>query len=94
MKDSNLSQAFYGTVIYSASLKEIAILENALLVVDDCGTIAALEANVQKEKVSERLEVLNASEFRFTELNEGQFIMPGFVDTHNHAPQWLHRGQG
>ncbi|EGX96796.1 Guanine deaminase [Cordyceps militaris CM01] len=87
-------RAFYGTVVHSASLKEIAILEDALLVVDDCGTIVALEANVQSEEVSGRLEALNAAQSWFTELKKGQFIMPGFVDTHNHAPQWLHRGQG
>ncbi|OAQ97865.1 hypothetical protein LLEC1_07648 [Akanthomyces lecanii] len=94
MSDSNLQQAFYGTVIYSENLEKISILENALLVVDGRGSIAAVEADVQKEKVSERLEALNASELSVTELKKGQFIMPGFVDTHNHAPQWLHRGQG
>lgn len=93
---SNLvnKQAFYGTVIHSASLSEIAILENALLVVDDFGNITAVEANVDKGKVSERLQALGAAECQLTELGKGQFIMPGFVDTHNHAPQWLQRGQG
>ncbi|XWW97025.1 hypothetical protein V2A60_005005 [Cordyceps javanica] len=94
MTKSTLSQVFYGTVIHSASLKELAILKDALLVVDDGGTIIALEANVPTEKVSERLETLNASSLSLTKLKNGQFIMPGFVDTHNHAPQWLHRGQG
>ncbi|KAJ6781494.1 hypothetical protein PWT90_06310 [Aphanocladium album] len=94
MSNSSIIQAFYGTVIHSKSLKEIAILENALLVIDSSGSIAALEVSVEREKVSERLEALNASECHLTELEEGQFIMPGFVDTHNHAPQWLHRGQG
>ncbi|TQV99536.1 Guanine deaminase [Cordyceps javanica] len=94
MTKSTLSQVFYGTVIHSASLKELAILKDALLVVDDGGTIIALEANVPTEKVSERLETLNASGLSLTKLKNGQFIMPGFVDTHNHAPQWLHRGQG
>lgn len=94
MGGPSFAQAFYGTVIHSVSLKEIAILENALLVVGLDGTIAALEMNVTKENVSERLQALYASECSFTELSRGQFIMPGFVDTHNHAPQWLHRGQG
>ncbi|KAM3514601.1 hypothetical protein MY11210_001707 [Beauveria gryllotalpidicola] len=89
-----LSQAFYGTVIHCKGLGEIAILENALLVVDDRGSIAVLEASVQRDKVSERIKALDASEIIVTELKKGQFIMPGFVDTHNHAPQWLHRGQG
>ncbi|OAA67403.1 Guanine deaminase [Cordyceps fumosorosea ARSEF 2679] len=94
MSRNVFSQIFYGTVIHSTSLDEITILENALLVVDDYGTIVALEANVQSEKVPERLKALSAFGISFTTLQKGQFIMPGFVDTHNHAPQWLHRGQG
>ncbi|KAJ9145500.1 Amidohydrolase [Pleurostoma richardsiae] len=29
-----------------------------------------------------------------TFLSPGEFLMPGFVDTHNHAPQWAMRGLG
>lgn len=94
MSQERRNQAFYGTVIHSASLNELAILENALLVVDDAGSIASLEASIPKDEVAEKLQALGASEYRLTELKRGQFIMPGFVDTHNHAPQWLHRGQG
>ncbi|KAM3535854.1 hypothetical protein MY4038_000904 [Beauveria bassiana] len=90
----NSRQAFYGTVIHSKSPREIAILENALLVVVDRGIIAFLEDGIPRDRVSEKMKALNTSEIIVTELKKGQFIMPGFVDTHNHAPQWLHRGQG
>lgn len=94
MTDSSKIKAFYGTVIQSKSLSELAIIENALILVDGNGTITTLEAEVPKDKVIQRLESLHTSEYNLTELCRGQFIMPGFVDTHNHAPQWLHRGQG
>ncbi|KAF1731503.1 putative guanine deaminase [Beauveria bassiana] len=90
----NSRRAFYGTVIHSKSPREIAILENALLVVVDRGIIAFLEDGIPRDRVSEKIKALNTSEIIVTELKKGQFIMPGFVDTHNHAPQWLHRGQG
>ena len=94
MAERCLYQAFYGVVVHSASLTDLEILPEALLVIDASGRITSLEANVPKSHIPQRLSSLTGSSCSVTELSRGQFIMPGFVDTHHHAPQWLHRGQG
>ena len=88
------SQAFYGVVVHSTSLKDLHILDKALLVIATDGHVVALEHGIEKDQISAKLHELGHTESKVTELSRGQFIMPGFVDTHNHAPQWLHRGQG
>ncbi|KAF7561509.1 hypothetical protein G7046_g2630 [Stylonectria norvegica] len=85
--------AFHGTVIHSASLSELAILEQAILVVTN-GQITALQANATKVQADETFASLGISQDRITTLPRGQFLIPGFVDTHNHAPQWMQRGLG
>jgi guanine deaminase len=40
------------------------------------------------------LEDKNFGHIVQTILPPGQFLIPGFVDTHNHAPQWMQRGLG
>lgn len=88
------ARAFYGVVIYSKDLNTLDILDNALLVTNSEGRIVALESPITKDSLPETLTRLGVQADALTELQHGQFIMPGFVDTHNHAPQWLHRGQG
>lgn len=87
-------QAFYGVVVHSTGLNDLHILEDALLVIDKAGHIADLQANVSKDALSSTLKTLGLDHCPITELSRGQFVMPGFIDTHHHGPQWLHRGQG
>ncbi|GAO18699.1 uncharacterized protein UV8b_00044 [Ustilaginoidea virens] len=92
---AGLAQAFHGTVIHSTSPSDLVIVEDALLVVTPAGQIASLQPGVSAERIPPTLASLGippACPVRT--LARGQFLMPGFVDTHNHAPQWLHRGQG
>ncbi|KAI9829514.1 MAG: hypothetical protein M1819_006334 [Sarea resinae] len=94
-KDStrpNLPLAVYGTIIHSVSSSEIAIIENSLLIVGTDGTIVLLQKDVVEEIVDELLSRHKVQHFRM--LNNGEFLIPGFVDTHNHAPQWTQRGMG
>ncbi|KAH7152848.1 hypothetical protein EDB81DRAFT_686670 [Dactylonectria macrodidyma] len=91
----NPAFAFYGTVIHSSSITSIAILEQAIVAVTpSTGQILALEANVPKDEVEQKLDALGIPPSRTTHLVPGQFLIPGFVDTHNHAPQWMQRGLG
>lgn len=94
MAESARSQAFYGVVVHSTGLKELHILNKALLVVGPDGHVVTLEPDFEPEQIPARLKELGHAACNVTMLARGQFIMPGFVDTHNHAPQWLHRGQG
>ncbi|KAI0884351.1 guanine deaminase [Annulohypoxylon maeteangense] len=89
-------QLFHGTVIHSRGPAELIILESALLIVDANGKITNLIEDISRDKVSVLLSALEipTSPENVRYLPRGQFIIPGFVDTHNHAPQWAQRGLG
>ncbi|GAB1313661.1 hypothetical protein MFIFM68171_03871 [Madurella fahalii] len=88
--------AFLGPVIHSLSVSELEILPCALLIVNREGRVTGLLKDVEPQYTRQTLEALNFNpalvDVRF--LAPGQFIIPGFVDTHNHAPQWTQRGLG
>lgn len=88
------TRVFYGTVIHSISLTELEILEGALVVISPTGEITSLEKNVAPDALASTLASLSLSSHSVTTLPRGQFLIPGFVDTHNHAPQWTMRGLG
>ncbi|KAF7298876.1 Amidohydro-rel domain-containing protein [Mycena indigotica] len=72
-----------GNFVQTPELGDLGILRDHLLVTDDKGVIVIFEpASSQSELTS-----------CFT-LPRGQFIMPTFVDTHLHAPQFLYQGNG
>ncbi|TKA57415.1 hypothetical protein B0A53_00644 [Rhodotorula sp. CCFEE 5036] len=90
-------RVFYGTLVHSLSLTEIEYLENALLGVDENGVIAFLDKAVSSAAdVDQRLEAHGWSrqDAQVVELKRGEFLMPGLIDTHTHAPQYLNLGYG
>ncbi|KPM35435.1 putative guanine deaminase [Neonectria ditissima] len=87
--------AFHGTLIHSPNIQTITMLENALLTIDaSTGHILTLHPNISPDQASQTLATLAIPPSRTTRLTRGQFLIPGFVDTHNHAPQWTQRGLG
>lgn len=82
--------AFHGAIIHSLGVDEVEILENAGLIVNDDGVISSFHRNISVEDLSKEL----APGVELSQLSKGQFLSPGFVDTHNHAPQWAMRGLG
>ncbi|KAI2780334.1 guanine deaminase [Daldinia loculata] len=90
-------QIFHGTVIHSLGPSYLIILESALLVVGANGKITHLVEDTPKDKVPSILSSLDIPSSALKSvryLTRGQFLIPGFVDTHNHAPQWAQRGLG
>jgi guanine deaminase len=87
---------FYGTLIHSLSLDRLEIIENALVTINPDGIIFDLVKAISEESVQQHLATSGLSEHQYEihYLARGQFIVPGFVDTHNHAPQWAQRGLG
>lgn len=83
-------------MIHSLSASELEGLPFALLAIDNTGTIVTIVKNLEPGKTNETLADLNISPDLVTiqHLAPGQFLIPGFVDTHNHAPQWAQRGLG
>ncbi|KAI7879082.1 guanine deaminase [Lichtheimia hyalospora FSU 10163] len=84
---------FYGTIIHSQSLTELEIIENGLMVVDrTSGVIQRLERNVSNPE--EVLKDLDVSSYQLHRMSPHQFLLPGFIDTHAHAPQYVFAGSG
>lgn len=88
--------AFYGTIIHSLSISNLAILEAALLIVSPEGKIIHLDSPVHPDQVKSTIAKFNLSPETcvIRRLSRGEFVCPGFIDTHNHAPQWTQRGMG
>lgn len=84
-----MAKVFRGPVVHSISSGQLEIVENATLVVDAAGVIVAFGKS--KDEYS-KLAVPEDAETHH--LDPGEFLIPGFVDTHNHAPQWPMRGLG
>ncbi|OKL64482.1 hypothetical protein UA08_00878 [Talaromyces atroroseus] len=92
--DSGPTTAFYGTFIHSKSSQEIEIISNGLLLVSASGTIVSLDKDVEEENISKILASHGNSALSVKKFKKGEFCIPGFIDTHNHAPQWTQRGTG
>lgn len=88
--------AFHGTLIHCLSSTEVEIVECGLLLVDIYGKIVKLHKDVAKNEIDGLIsnEGWKKNCVALTTLERGQFIIPGFIDTHNHAPQWTQRGTG
>ncbi|KXH36134.1 guanine deaminase [Colletotrichum simmondsii] len=85
-----MASAFHGGVIHSLGPNQVEILESAGIVVESDGLISQFYTQISVDELSAKLP----SDQKVKVLAKGQFISPGFIDTHNHAPQWAMRGQG
>ncbi|KAI7583015.1 hypothetical protein KC343_g20092, partial [Hortaea werneckii] len=87
-------RVFTGKLAHSTSVDKLELYELAHIVVDDLGTILALQDGT-KDLVDVLATLsLSLQEVEVHHLSPSRFIIPGFVDTHNHAPQWSQRGLG
>ncbi|GAA5960133.1 hypothetical protein JCM21900_002416 [Sporobolomyces salmonicolor] len=89
-------RVFYGTAIHSRSLTEIEYLRNALIAVDEHGVIRLVEEGVQEDELEQRLEAIGwkGFEVELVRMKKGEFLIPGLIDTHTHAPQHINLGFG
>ncbi|UYO03412.1 guanine deaminase [Paenibacillus sp. PSB04] len=87
---SKYKQLFRGTAFSSKSSKEIEILKDHLFCIHEDGKI---EKIVAPEDADYQV-LLDAYQGKdnFYSLAEGQYILPGFIDLHVHAPQWAQSG--
>ncbi|KAL6854458.1 Metallo-dependent hydrolase [Trichoderma novae-zelandiae] len=88
------AKAIHATLIHSLSPTHLEILPNALITVSSSGTILTLQPNIPPSDIPTALAEQNIQHIPLISLSPGQFLIPGFVDTHNHAPQWMQRGLG
>jgi len=82
---------FIGPLIHSKSLKNLEILPNAALGVGLDGNIEFVFKN---KEFLEADKTIDFSKYERIELKKSQFLIPGFVDIHTHAPQFVNSGLG
>ena len=72
-------RTFFGTALHTPEPGRLEVLENRLIRVDANGTIESIQPGDPTE-----------ADVR---LQPGQFLLPGLVDLHIHAPQWPQLGK-
>lgn len=88
--------AFHGTIIHTLDVAQLEILQNCLLIIDDEGKIEKIYKDAPIERVNDLISEAGHTPdvFPVKYLKRGEFLIPGFIDTHHHAPQWAQRGMG
>ncbi len=77
------SFAFHGTLIHAISAQDTEVVTHGLLVVGKDGKIALLEKDVEEGKVDSILAEQKLSAVSVKKLKRGEFLIPGFIDTHS-----------
>ncbi|KAI9158044.1 Guanine deaminase [Paramyrothecium foliicola] len=80
---------FHGAIIHSLDENTLELLENATLAIDASGRIVAF-----RKSLDDDVPIPSLPGAQVYHLEASEFLVPGFVDTHNHAPQWPMRGLG
>jgi guanine deaminase len=81
-------RVFRGPLIHSASPSDLVVINDGVLAVDTSGKIVLVgEARDHADLLKEHAKIVQ-------QLSPTQFLIPGFVDTHIHAPQYSFTGTG
>lgn len=84
-------RAFLGTALHAPVCGELEILRDILMVVGADGTIKAIHG--QGSPLGEREAQRFAAAGQLVTLRSDQYLLPGLVDLHIHAPQWPQLGK-
>ena len=88
-------RAFFGSVLHTPIRGEVALLRDALVLVDRNGRIAAVHRRDSARSAGDDMAecmARYAAAGNLVTLEDGQYLLPGTVDLHVHAPQWPQRG--
>jgi len=80
-----------GTLMHTPARGQAEILTDALVCIGEDGVIATVTPSDHVDHAKQCLEETRLG--RLTTLADGQYILPGLVDTHVHAPQWPQLGK-
>ncbi|GAA5996587.1 uncharacterized protein JCM10292_003071 [Rhodotorula paludigena] len=91
---ADIQWVFRGTVIKPHTGRNVDICEEQLIVVDKQGYIAhsAPAGGAESAAVLDLVDKGEVAKDRFVELGADGWLLPGFVDTHIHAPQYINAG--
>ncbi len=87
-------RAFLGDALHTPEAGQLEFLPDVLIVVDSGGTIRAVhrsnspQTGAAAAAVAERYRAAG----NLVTLDKGQYLLPGLVDLHVHAPQWPQLG--
>lgn len=85
-----MEKVIKGTGFSSTSQQEIEILEDHLFCINEEGLIAR---RISPDENDYRMILQQAQDAKsLLELEPGQYLLPGFIDLHIHAPQWAQSG--
>jgi guanine deaminase len=80
-------QIFVGRIVHSKSLQDLEIYPRAVLGVSEHGIIKFLDNTIfSAEEAYQKYPDFNDA--ICTKLKPLEFLFPGLIDTHLHAPQW------
>lgn len=82
---------FRGCVVHCLNFSQHEILNDAVMVIDGAGKIADMGKGCEVETLCHNHGV---DPKLVVQLQRGQFLMPGLVDAHTHAPQFVFTGTG
>jgi hypothetical protein len=82
MSPSETSTVFYGPVVNPKSLSSFQALPRCLLAVGATGQIDWIEEDVHESALLNVLAQHGSLDIPLVSLRHGEFILPGFVDTH------------
>lgn len=91
MRDAAAGFALRGTFMHAPRRGEIEIVDDAVVSVDAAGTIDAVHRPGEPGHAAAVAECRRRG--TLDELGDGQFLLPGLVDLHIHAPQWPQLGK-
>jgi len=81
-----------GSIIHSLSLEDLQIIENGMMIYSDVTGIIEKVINL-KDIILDKNEYI-LSQFKMVYDYTGKLIIPGFIDAHCHAPQYIFTGSG
>jgi guanine deaminase len=81
------NEVFFGRIVHSKTLKHLEIFHKAALGVDEAGKICFLDDTVESA-MSACKKYPAFKNAQCSTLKPLEFLFPGMIDTHMHAPQW------
>ncbi len=83
-------RAFLGTALHTPVRGQMELLRDVLIVVGDSGRIEAIHPRGSPE--GESAAKRHAAAGTLARFGDGQYLLPGLIDLHVHAPQWPQLG--
>ena len=85
-----IKRVFRGTTIHTPSLGQL-LIQDSVLAVDSEGKIAFVRPREELDSLRKKFSFEDST---IVQLSPSQFLIPGFIDTHIHAPQYPNSGLG